>query len=80
VDHANDLWHFICDDADGTWTWRRVSASGEFIAASALSFQSFNVCVADAELAGYVSTGSPVRRVRALQTWRVPMSVPSRTP
>lgn len=58
-------WHFVWNDADGTWTWQRTSPEGETLAASAFSFRSFNVCVADAELAGYVADAVPVRRLRA---------------
>ena len=57
-----NLWHFIWNDGDGTWTWRQVSASGELIAKSPFNFQSYNVCVADAERAGYVHD-QPVRRI-----------------
>src|SRR5688572_22165653 len=57
------LWHFILNDGDGTWTWRQVSASGELIAESPFSFRSYNVCVADAQRAGYVRDQEPVRRI-----------------
>ena len=60
-----NLWHFIWDDTDGTWTWRQVSSTGEAVAESAFTFRSFNVCVADAERAGYVRDSMPVRRVPA---------------
>ena len=60
-----DVWHFICDDADHTWTWRRVSADGEHVGASDFSFKSFNVCVADATRAGYLSNVTPYRRIRS---------------
>jgi len=60
-----DVWHFIYNDAERTWTWRRSSPAGDTIAASAFSFQSYNVCLADAERAGYVSDAMPVRRHHA---------------
>ena len=60
----SDLWHFIFDDQDGSWTWQRVSSNGEEVARSPFSFRSFNVCVADAELAGFVNNTSAPRRVR----------------
>ena len=60
-----DVWHFICDDTDGTWTWRKMSSDGEQIAASDFSFKSFNVCAADAERAGYLSHVTPYRRIRS---------------
>src|SRR5689334_17075288 len=61
----SDFWHFIFDDQDGSWTWQRVSpSSGEEVARSAFSFRSFNVCVADAELAGFVKSTNPPRRIR----------------
>jgi hypothetical protein len=59
-----DVWHFVCDDHEGFWTWRRLSPSGEEIAHSSYTFRSFNVCVADAELAGFVNNTSAIRRVR----------------
>ena len=59
-----DIWHFVCDDHDGSWTWRRVSPGGDEVAHSSYSFQSFNVCVADAEHAGFVNNTTGVRRVR----------------
>ncbi len=62
---SSDLWHFICEDSDGTWTWRRMSGAGELIATSDFSFMSFNVCCADAERAGYLSRVTPFRRLRA---------------
>ena len=60
-----DLWHFVCDDDDNSWKWRRMSPDGEEVAHSSYSFQSFNACVSDAELAGFVNTTSALRRVRA---------------
>ena len=60
-----DVWHFICDDTDHTWTWRRVSADGELVATADFSFKSFNVCVADAKRAGYLSNVTPYRRIRS---------------
>ena len=60
-----NLWHFQWDDADETWTWRQVSAGGDVVAESAFSFRSFNVCVADAERAGYVRDHIPIRRAPA---------------
>ena len=60
-----DVWHFICDDSDGTWTWRKVSSDGDEIAASDFSFKSFNVCVADAKRVGYLSNVTPYRRLRS---------------
>ena len=62
---SSDLWHFICEDNDGTWTWRRMSAAGELMAESDFSFKSFNVCCADAERAGYLIRVTPFRRLRA---------------
>jgi hypothetical protein len=59
-----DVWHFVCDDHEGSWTWRRLSPAGEEVARSSFSFRSFNVCVADAELAGFVNNTAGVRRVR----------------
>src|SRR5688500_2060684 len=38
---AMDVWHFVFDDLDGTWTWRKVSSIGEKIAGSDFSFRSF---------------------------------------
>ena len=58
----SDLWHFIFNDRDGTWCWRRVAVTGDVIAESQFRFQSFNVCVADAERAGYVRDVHPGRR------------------
>jgi hypothetical protein len=63
-----DVWHFVFDDEDGTWTWRRISSAGEETASSAFSFRSFNVCVADAERSGYAHDCTPFRRVRASET------------
>jgi hypothetical protein len=59
-----DVWHFIFDDNNGTWTWRRVNADGEELAASDFTFQSFTVCVADAGRAGYLQNVTPHRRMR----------------
>lgn len=59
-----DAWHFIFEEAAGTWTWRKISASGESLSESDFSFQSFNVCVEDAARAGYLPD-MPYRRVRA---------------
>ena len=65
ADGDKDLWHFVFDDQDGSWTWQRVSpASGEEVARSSFSFRSFNVCVADAELAGFVKNVNSPRRMR----------------
>jgi hypothetical protein len=58
-----DLWHFLCDEQKGLWTWKRVSLTGQEVASSAFSFASFNVCVADAERAGFVHNTGNVRRV-----------------
>jgi hypothetical protein len=60
-----DVWHFICEEPDGLWTWRRVSPTGHALATSMFSFKSFNGCVADAERAGYVTKSAPVRRVHS---------------
>ena len=60
-----DVWHFICDDADHTWTWRRMSPDGEHVSASDFCFKSFNVCVTDAKRAGYLSNVTPYRRIRS---------------
>lgn len=60
-----DLWHFVCDDRDGSWTWRRVAPDGDLVAQSLYTFQSFNVCVADAERAGFLNDTAALRRVRA---------------
>ena len=60
-----NLWQFLWDDADATWTWRQLAPTGEVVAESAFSFRSFNVCVADAERAGYVRDHIPIRRVPA---------------
>ena len=60
----SDLWHFIFDDEDGSWTWQRISAAGVEVAHSAYSFRSFNVCVVDAELAGFASNTAARRRLR----------------
>jgi len=51
------------DERNNFWTWKRVSADGHKVAESSYTFASFNVCVLDAERAGYSDTGS-VRRVR----------------
>jgi hypothetical protein len=63
-DHA-DAWHFVWDERDGFWTWKRLSAAGEERAKSLYTFASFNVCVADAERAGFVNDTATIRRVRA---------------
>lgn len=60
----SDVWHFVCDDHDGSWRWRRLAPSGEEIAQSSYTFRSFNVCVADAELAGFINNTGSIRRVR----------------
>jgi hypothetical protein len=60
-----DLWHFISDDAAGTWRWRRVRVTGELVDESEYAFHSYNVCVADAIRAGYSAHGVPARRVRS---------------
>ena len=62
---STDLWHFICEDNDDSWTWRRVSSTGDLVSESDFSFKSFNVCCADAERAGYQSRVTPFRRLRA---------------
>lgn len=58
-----DVWHFVCDERKALWTWKRVSADGEPVAQSPYSFASFNVCVADAERAGFVNDTASIRRV-----------------
>ena len=60
-----DVWHFIRDECNGLWTWKRVSATGEELAESLYSFASFKACVADAEAAGFVHNTRNVRRVRS---------------
>jgi hypothetical protein len=61
----SDLWHFVCDDATGHWTWKRASPTGEDVAVSSYAFASFRVCVADAERAGFDPNTTVVRRVRS---------------
>ena len=60
-----DLWHFVCDDVTGQWTWRRVSPNGDDVATSMYAFASFTVCVADAERAGFDANVTVVRRMRS---------------
>ena len=62
---AEDLWHFVYDDRTGEWSWRRLSATGEELAASPYAFASLRVCVADAEGAGFNPDTMLVRRMRA---------------
>ena len=62
---ALDVWHFVCDDDDSSWTWQRHSPSGEELDRSLYSFRSFNVCVADAQRAGFHNHETALRRVRA---------------
>ena len=59
-----DAWHFVWDEGDGLWTWRRLSGTGEERAKSLYKFASFNVCVADAERVGFVNDTARIRRVR----------------
>ncbi|MGZ8267138.1 MAG: hypothetical protein ACXW20_06465, partial [Burkholderiales bacterium] len=59
----SDLWYFICDEPTGSWIWKRNAASGEKRQRSSFSFHSFNVCVADAERAGFVNSRPALRRV-----------------
>lgn len=58
-----DVWHFVCDEREGLWTWKCLSADGEEVAKSPYSFASFNVCVADAERAGFINNTASVRRI-----------------
>jgi hypothetical protein len=58
-----DVWHFVCDERNRFWIWKRVSADGQELAVSAYTFASFNVCVLDAERAGY-SDGRSIGRLR----------------
>jgi len=59
-----DVWHFVCDERKGLWSWKRVAADGDEVARAPYSFASFNVCVADAERAGFINNTAGVRRVR----------------
>src|SRR4051812_46692167 len=61
---ASDGWHFVCDDTDNSWTWQRHSPSGEEVDRSLYTFHSFNVCVADAQRAGFHNHETALRRVR----------------
>ena len=61
----SDVWHFVCDDVTGQWSWKRVSPTGEELAASSYSFAAFRVCVADAERAGFNPDTTVVRRLRS---------------
>jgi len=61
----SDLWHFICDEPTGYWSWKRVSSNGDEVATSMYSFASFRVCVADAERCGFNPTQTVVRRIRS---------------
>lgn len=63
----SDLWHFICEESTGAWTWRRLSESGEEVDCSDFSFQSFNVCVADAERSGFTNNTKALRRVHSIE-------------
>ncbi|MGZ8268290.1 MAG: hypothetical protein ACXW20_11815, partial [Burkholderiales bacterium] len=60
----SDLWYFICDESTGSWIWKRIAASGEERQRSSFSlFIPLNVCVADAERAGFVNSRPALRRV-----------------
>jgi hypothetical protein len=61
----SDLWHFVCDDVTGHWSWKRVSPTGEELGASSYSFAAFRVCVADAERAGFNPATTVIRRLRS---------------
>jgi hypothetical protein len=65
LDVSRDIWQFVCDDETGEWTWKRLSPTGEELAASAYAFASLRVCIADAERAGFHPTTTVVRRLRA---------------
>jgi hypothetical protein len=60
-----DVWHFVWDESEETWTWQRVSPTGQALAESPYAFRSFNACVADAARAGYDDKATPSRRVRS---------------
>src|SRR5690348_11431827 len=60
-----DVWHFVCDETTGHWSWKRISPTGAHVAESPYSFASFRVCVADAERAGFNPTTTVVRRLRS---------------
>ena len=60
-----DAWHFVWHEKERVWSWKRTSATGDEVTQQSLyTFASFNVCVADAERAGFVNNTRTVRRVR----------------
>ena len=61
----SDLWHFIHNDSDGSWKWKRMSPDGTLVAESPYSFCAFNACVADAGREGLVKDAWSLRRVRS---------------
>ena len=69
--HTADAWHFVYDEKDCLWSWRRLSrTTGEECERSAYSFASYNVCIADAERAGFIPKPANMRlRASEFEAW-----------
>jgi hypothetical protein len=58
---AHTVWRFYTEP-DHEWKWQRLSVQGEVIAQSAMSYKSYDGCVADAKDSGYVFHPSQTRK------------------